>query len=379
MSEHVNGKMIAWARERNRLAVEDLAALMKKDPQEIKKWEEGTVIPSYASLEALAYKHLKIPLALFFFPEPPSIDDPVSKFRRLPDYEFKRLSSDTLQSIRFAQGYQDSLIELVASTVPRQKIFESLDRKGQTIHELARRTREFLGVTLKAQFGFRTSEEAFKAWRYSLENAGVFTFKDSLKDRFISGFCLLHDEFPIIFINNSNAFTRQIFTLIHELGHILFELYGVTDVDEKYIEFMGAQDKSLEIRCNQYAAEVLVPEDSFKKDIPLFRAQGPDTIPKLAEKYSVSKEVILRRFLDHGVVDEDYYKVKAEEWNQEYLRNKTESSGGNYYLTKLSYLGASFTQLAFEHYRSGRLNKVQLAKHLNVNSRNLDKLERYVA
>jgi Zn-dependent peptidase ImmA (M78 family) len=378
MSEHINPEMIIWARERNRLSVEDLAALMKKEPAEIRKWEAGTEVPSYANLEALSYRHLKVPLALFFFPEPPSIEDPVSKFRRLPEYEFRRISTDTMQMMRVAQGYQESLIEFANDGTQQRKLFRDLDRRSMTVRELANKTREYLGITLKKQMTFRSSEEAFKHWRHCLEGAGIFTFKDSLEDKFISGFCLLHEEFPIIFINNSNAFTRQIFTLIHELGHILFEIHGVTDVDERYLEHMSQKDKSLETKCNQYAAEVLVPTDSFEKDIVLFRDKGPETIPKIAEKYSVSKEVILRRLLDRKLVTVDYYRTKAEEWNQEYLRANVTTGGGNYYLTKLSYLGSGFAQLAFEIYHRGRLTKTQLANHLNVNSRNVDKLKSYL-
>ena len=378
MSEHINPKIIIWARERNRLSVEDLAALMKKEPAEIRRWEAGTETPSYTNLEAMSYRHLMIPLALFFFPEPPSIEDPISKFRRLPEYEFRRISTDTMQMMRMAQGYQESLVELATDGSRRRKIFRDLGYKGKTVRELANKTREYLGITLKKQMAFRSSEDAFKHWRHCLEDAGIFTFKGSLEDKFISGFCLLHEEFPIVFINNSNAFTRQIFTLIHELGHIIFEIYGVTDVDERYLEHMSQKDKSLEAKCNQFAAEVLVPTDSFEDDILFFRDKGPETIPKIAEKYSVSKEVILRRLLDRKLVTVDYYNKKAEEWNQEYLRTKLTTGGGNYYLTKLSYLGSGFAQLAFEIYHRGRLTKTQLATHLNVNSRNIDKLESYL-
>lgn len=378
MSEHINPEMIIWARKRNRLSVEDLATLMKKEPAEIRKWEAGTEMPSYANLEALSYRHLNVPLALFFFPEPPSIEDSVAKFRRLPEYEFRRISRDTMQMMRVAQGYQESLIEFANDGTQQRKLFRKLDRKSMTVRELASKTREYLGITIKKQIAFRSPEEAFKNWRHCLEGAGIFTFKGSLEDKFISGFCLLHEEFPIIFINNSNAFTRQIFTLVHELGHILFEIHGVTDVDEKYLDHMGQKDKSLEIKCNQYATEVLVPTDSFENDILLFRDKGPDAIPKIAEKYSVSKEVISRRLLDRKLVTADYYSTKAEEWNQEYLRSKAATSGGNYYLTKLSYLGSGFAQLAFEIYQRGRLTKTQLASHLNVNSRNIDKLRNYL-
>ena len=378
MSEHINPKMIIWARERNRLSVENLAALMKKEPAEIRKWEAGTEMPTYSNLEALSYRHLKVPLALFFFPEPPSIEDPASKFRRLPEYEFRRISTDTMQMMRVAQGYQESLIEFANDETPQRKLFRDLDHKSMTVRELASKTREHLGITLKRQMAFHSPEEAFKHWRHCLEGAGIFTFKGSLEDKFISGFCLLHEDFPIIFINNSNAFTRQIFTLIHELGHIIFQIHGVTDVDERYLEHMSQKDKSLEMKCNHYAAEVLVPTDSFEDDILLFRNKGPEAIPKIAEKYSVSKEVILRRLLDRKLVTAAYYSKQAEEWNQDYLRAKTTTGGGNYYLTKLSYLGPGFAQLAFETYHRGRLTKTQLANHLNVNSRNIDKLRNYL-
>lgn len=374
----INPKIITWARERNHLSVEGLAALLKKDPSVIQQWEDGVKEPSYSALEALAYRHLKIPLALFFFPEPPSIEDPVNKFRRLPDYEFNRISLDTMQKIRLVQGYQESLEELAIGGIPRRKIFRDISPKGKTTIDLAGETRNYLGITFKNQIRFRSSEEAFKAWRFCLEEVGIFSFKDSLEDKFISGFCLLHDNFPVIFINNSNAFSRQTFTLIHELGHILFGRYGVTDINEKYLEYMNEKDKTIEVKCNKFASEVLVPEEHFEKDIKLFLSDGPEVIPDIAQKYGVSKEVILRRLLDKNLVTENYYKERAEEWNQEYLRSNTKAGGGNYYLTKLSYLGSGFTQLAFENYNQGRLTKAELASHLNLNSKNLGKLQSYV-
>jgi transcriptional regulator with XRE-family HTH domain len=112
MSAHVNPKIITWARERNGLSIDDLAKRMKTSPEQVRKWESGQAKISYASLEALAYKHFKIPLALFYFPAPPDLDDPKKTFRRLPDFELKRLSPHTLQMIRVGQAYQESLVEL---------------------------------------------------------------------------------------------------------------------------------------------------------------------------------------------------------------------------------------------------------------------------
>ncbi len=188
MSRHINPNMIKWARERNGLTIEDVTKKMKTNPEQVRKWESGESKLSYRSLEALAYKHFKIPLALFYFPAPPDLQDPKKAFRRLPDYELERLSSNTLQMIRLGQAYQDSLVELLPATQSTGEIFKNLRLSVRQTKQMAAETRKYLGITLTKQFAFDSAEAAFKAWRHSLEQVGVFTFKDSLKDKFISGF-----------------------------------------------------------------------------------------------------------------------------------------------------------------------------------------------
>jgi Zn-dependent peptidase ImmA (M78 family) len=373
----VNPKIITWARERKGLTVEDIAQKMKQSPDEVQKWEAGKKTFSYTSLETLA-KHFKIPLAVFFFPEPPNIEDPVGKFRRLSEHELERLSSDTRDKIQLAQAYQDSLSELVDKPLFERIIHRDLNPKNFTTKKFASEVRKYLGITLDQQFNFRGYEQAFKAWRHAVENVGVFTFKDSFKDRFVSGFCLIHEKYPVIMVNNSNAFSRQIFTLIHEIGHILFGVNGITDIDDSYIQFMASAEQSLEVKCNHFAAEVLVPDIAFRSDIQFFRDTGPDIIPEIANKYSVSREFILRRLLNHGAISQQYYEKQSVEWNKDYLRNKKDATGGDWYLTKLSYLGESFSRIAFEKYRQGSIDKATLAGHLNVRARFIDKFASYL-
>jgi Zn-dependent peptidase ImmA (M78 family) len=376
MTTCANRSIITWARERNGFTIEGLATVMKIDPNEIRMWESGDKFPSYTMLEKLAYKYLKVPLAIFFFPEPPNIEDTVGKFRRLPDYELTKFSPDTIKIIRTSQGYQDSLIELISSDKKGKQIFHDINAGGLSPIQLANQVRQFLGIKIEKQFEFLGIEEAFKAWRHAIEVAGIYTFKTSFKDRFVSGFCLLHDEFPIIVINNSNSFSRQIFTLVHELGHILYNIHGITDIDDNYIEYMPDKEKLLEINCNRFASELLVPNKIFIRDIPPnFK---PEIVPMLATKYSVSREVILRKLLNNNMISEEYYHSKAQELNNEYLRMPPKVKGGNWYLTQLSYLGEGFTRLAFASYYSGQTSKEQLAQHLNINAKNIDKLESYI-
>jgi len=375
---HINPRIITWARERAGLTIKALAEKMGRDPDEIEVWESGLGNLSYATLEQLAYKHLKLPLAVFFFPEPPELEDPTKKFRRLPSYELERFSPDTYQKIHLGQAYHDSLSSLMMDIPIRRRVFRDLSPGSLEPVEFAKKTREYLGVTLEQQTLFRSCETAFKAWRHAIEDVAVFTFKDSFEDRFISGFSLFEDDYPIIFVNNSNAFPRQVFTLIHELGHILYGVSGVTDIDESYIEMMEDEESALEVKCNRFAAHLLVPDQSFREDLRYFQATGPDAISEIAQRYSVSREVILRRLLDHGAVTKEYYERKATDWNKDYLRRDKSTGGGNFYLTRLAYLGEGFARVAFENYHRGRVTRTELANHLNVNSRNLPKLERYM-
>ena len=123
---------------------------------------------------------------------------------------------------------------------------------------------------------------------------------------------------------------------------------------------------------------MLVPAKTFQSEISLYERNGKQAISELSNKYSVSREVILRRLLDFNIIDNDYYADQSEAWNKDYLRSKKEASGGNWYLTKIAYIGEGFAQTAFYNYRQGRFDKSTLATHLNVKAKNLKKFESYL-
>ncbi len=377
--ESINPRIITWARERSRISIEELAQRMHRSPEEISMWETGADFPSFTCLEDLAYKHLRIPLAVFFFPKPPKIEDPVHKFRRLPESEIRRFSSDTFFMLRLGMNYQASLKKLITDSKPVRLIFREIKVVDYSIKELSNLIRERIGLSISKQFSFHSPEQMFKYCRHMLEESGIFTFKDSFEDRFISGFSLLDEEFPVIMINNSTAFSRQVFTLIHELGHILVGVNGVTDINENYISEMIDSEQRLEIKCNNFAAEVLVPEEQFMKDIKGIETINDDIVAHLAERYSVSREVILRKLLDKKKVSQEIYEKKSKEWNEDYLRaRKNVKSSGDYYRTRLAYVGEGFATLAFTNYYSKRINKADLASHLNIKARYINNLESYL-
>lgn len=293
----------------------------------------------------------------------------------MPTDEKLKFSPDTYKKLLLAQSYQDSIKFLAKDLISEKKIFKDIFFADRNPIKLANEVREYLQAPIESQIKLRDTEAAFKYWRRKIESVGVFTFKDTFKDRFISGFCLLDEEYPIIFINNTTAFSKQIFTLIHELGHILYGINGIILVDDSYIDEMNINDRKLEIYCNEFAGNFLVPVKEFSQDIEYYIKSGPESISKIANKYSVSREVILRRLYDNQIIDRIYYETKAKEWIEEYLGRSVKSSGGNYYLTKLAYLGQGYTNLVYENLKRGRITEIEASEHLQMKARNLDKLQ----
>jgi len=374
----INPIVLRWARETAGLSLEEVAAKLKRKTvttEIVAEWESGGSSPNYVQLEALAYDIYKRPLALFFFPDPPVEETPKQAFRTLPEMEIQRLSSRMRFLMRQAKAMQINLEELYGGVNPaeHQIVRNQEFSLNASVAELAHIVRHFLGIDLSEQLQWRSSEEAFKAWRNALENCGVFVFKDAFKEENISGFCLHDTRFPIIYVNNSKAVTHQIFTLFHELSHLLSGTGGIDTPDETYIHELDGRNQQIEILCNRFASAFLVPDDAdFNQRI----AQMPiheDGISALADQYRVSREVILRRLRDKGLVTQQFYEQLVEGW-QKKTKNKSDA-GGNYYRTKGVYLGERYLELAFSRLYQNKISVDQLADYLGVKVKNITGME----
>ncbi|MHA1988938.1 MAG: ImmA/IrrE family metallo-endopeptidase [Promethearchaeota archaeon] len=373
MINGVNPEILKWARKRAGYTVEDVAKILKKKVGEIEKWERGKSIPTYIQLEKLAYRVYKRPLALFFFPKAPDETDPVKAFRTLPDFELESLIANTRFLIRQAEAMQIALWELNdGENKADKKIFKDLRLfQNDTVEESAKVIRDYLKVELEEQVSWKKNDVALEQWRKIIEDNGIYVFKNSFKQKDISGFCLLDKQFPVIYLNNSNSYSRQIFTLFHELSHILLELNGFTKTKDDYINTLVGIEKEKEIFSNKLTSEILVPNSDFNR---YFNPNDWDekTIESLARRYCVSREVILRKILDRGLITGNFYAQRVDEWIKV---SKRGGNGGNYYLTQAAYLGENYMRLSFGNYYKGKISLNQLADYLNVKVKSVNGLE----
>jgi Zn-dependent peptidase ImmA (M78 family) len=372
----INPKLLKWARETSGYSIEKVASALKKDPESIRAWEEGTELPTYVQLEKLAYQLYKRPMALFFFPEPPDEIQPSKSFRTLPKNEIDELYSDTLIALRKARAMQLALHELTDGHNATPKlIFRDVELSvSDNIRQIASSVREYLQIPLNDQLAWKDARQALNNWQAATENVGIFVFKRALKQKEISGFCLMDEEFPIIYLNNSSTQTRQIFSLFHELAHILLRENGVTKNDVNYVKSLTGQFKTIETFCNALTAEFLVPSEDFSK-FQQYDFYNDSDVEELADRYKVSREVILRRALDNRLVDQNHYELKAREWASQVNQKSRASGGGDYYRTQAAYLGEKFINLAFGQYYQGHITREQLADYLNVKAKNLEHID----
>lgn len=377
----MNPQILRWAREGLGLSVEEVAERMRRPVEVVRAWEEGSQTPTFNQLERLAESVYKRPVAVFFFPTPPPEPPVEGDFRTLPESEFDRLERDTRLAIREAKAYQLSIAELSGGVNPAgEDLITRRVRVGEgvPVAALAASVREHLDIPLETQQSWRSAEVAFKAWREAVEAAGVHVFKRSMEQREISGFCLHHPEFPLILVNNSTPHTRQTFTLFHELAHLLFGISSITTTDFRFLDRLEGSARLVEMRCNAFAAEFLVPEGSFPWN-EVDPTDWEETASRIARLYSVSREVILRRLLEHGHVSRDTYERRAQEWIDQGLAARGQGrSGGSYYANQSVYLGNAFLDLGFSQYRAGNVSRAELADHFGMRAETVGRLEDYL-
>ncbi len=374
----INPKILTWARETAGFSAHDIAERIGKPYELIERWESGEAAPTYGQLEKLAYQIYKRPIALFFFPAPPDEPDPKKSFRTLPECEIENLSADTRYAIRQAKAMQLALSELNDGVNPSpQKIFRDVRVNiRHRVKDAALEVRSYLGIRVKDQISWKRNEDALRNWKNALEDKGIFIFKRAFDQKSISGFCLSDEEFPVIYVNNGTSVTRQIFTIFHELSHVLLNVNGITMRDDSFIETLPDDEKKIEVFSNCFAAEVLVPQRDFEQ--LLYGDLSDESIGRVAKRFKVSREVILRKLLDMHKVSKDHYERKAKEWSSDYERRAGTGKGGNYYATQAAYLGEKFLGLAFGRYYKGKCTFEELANYLNVKAKNIPALEQLV-
>lgn len=318
MKVDINPKILIWAREERGMSAKDVAEKLKLDASDLSQWEFDGKGILFGSLQLVA-KLYKRQTAVFFLSDVPV------KVRKPKDCRNLAVgggsfSPETMLAIRRTERYLQTSREL--SGIPYwNKQYEWLKNFNGTkknIEKEIRLLRDLLEVDVDSKQSSR-SDVAFRNWRTKIEEKlGIFVFQFPMSENELDGFSFAFDEFPYaIVVNNQNAPVRKIFTIFHELSHILKHNPGACKPD------YGTNQLKIELECNTFAGKFLVPKEFLKT------TNSVDEIFRLAGLFNISGEVYLRRLSEENKISKPkFFELldPVRERSNSFKRKKTDGA-----------------------------------------------------
>ena len=292
------------------VSLDYLARKTQKDTDVVAEWcdAESAELPTINQAKMLA-RALRIPFAcLYMNPEHISIPE-------LPNLRNMR----TLHGTTYWDNSELnlSLVELLSARKLLIEVSEVLGIELPALvlstdssqpSTLAERIRETIGISLESQYKCASKRQFYLLLKRKIEECGIFVqcFRGAPLE-LVRGVALPDfPALPIIGINDKDHYPAKSFSLIHELVHIIRSSPAVcNDMSNSFPQLTE------EVYCNAVAGEFLVPEKELQSIYAELSHSGVavELIEKIADKFCVSKEVVIRRMLDVSppIVSQDEY------------------------------------------------------------------------
>lgn len=381
----VNPALLTWARDSAGYTIEQAAKKAQVKPERLVSWERDEARPSIPQLRKLASAY-KRPLAVFYLPEPPWEFSPMRDFRRLPGEVAGRQSPELRQVIRQAHLRREVALDLYRRLEGEPPEFTVTGTLNDDPEVLGEHTRTYLGISYGDQVRWQSDYEALHRWRGACESSGVLVLQATDVDpEEARGFSISETSFPAVILNISDAVPARIFTMLHELTHLMLREGGLCDLDDE--QDRPPEELRAEIYCNHVAGAAMVPSGHLLAEPEVARQNNPtgwtdDVITTLARRYRASREVIVRRLLILGRTTAEFYRRKREQYRQEYREReeeRAEEERGGFaprYIVNLSAAGPLFTRLVVDAYNREIITSSDLSDYLDVRLKHLAKIQR---
>jgi len=355
----IKSETLAWAFARSGTDTESVAERMSVTEDKIISWLEGSKKPTFKQAQKLA-KLLSIPFGFLFLSTPPADEIPLPEFRTIGSTRARIDNNirDLLQDIQFKRTWFADYVG--AAEVDRLAFIGKFNLDSPPTAIAADMRAALSDVDDKLFSRTQRSDKFLTQLMAAAESVGVWVMRSGIVgnnthrpinvDK-LRGFAISDPFLPIVFLNGKDAAAAQIFTLAHELAHLWIGSNDINSID--LADPQLATDQRTETKCNQVAAEFLVPANEFgifwRSEVNFL-----DQVDDLSQRFSVSRIVIAKRALDFGHLNQKEY---AEFFAHERARwqNNTKGSGGNFFATIPVRNGKKFTEAVLSEALSGRM------------------------
>lgn len=379
---NVTPEVLKWARTTAHIPLEIAASKLSIDVNKLISWESGTSKPTINQAKKLS-KIYKRPFAMLFLREIPLDFQPLQDFRKKGS---KALSTASVFIIREIQQKQAWVSELNQEDISQKRNFVGRFTIKDNPKDIAN---DILNELHIDPLNYKEDNPLLE-WIKSAEKKGIFIARSSFlhtKMKFdpaeFLGFSIADPFAPFIFINSNDWNNSQLFTLVHELAHLWLASSGISNLSEKDDNFSSFP--TIELFCNEVAANVLMPESSFKQIFDI------NNIPSVSNFFNVSSyAVIVRAFKLNLITSLEYKKIKNK-LNKEYieflkieaakkeLQKKEGNIGGpNPFLLQINKNSRLFTHVVLDAYNGGIIEPTIASSLLNVRVNKFTRLEEFL-
>ena len=371
----VNREVLKWARITAGFpSIGQVAQELELTTDFIFDLEAGSRKPSKTLLLRLARLY-KRPVTVLFLPEPPSEEKIPTDYRTLPTQK-QPIGTETARALREARRLQEVLSDLAEDPNAVSAFRDlSVSMKDETGH-VGSQVRDIIGVDIAEQKHWLNAWQAFREWRGKLQRSGIYVIIENFPREEARGFSLWHpDLIPMIVASGTEAPAAQIFTLFHELAHILLRSDAMC-LKKESDNFLGRT----EAWCNRVAAAILVPKNELESVLLKWRQADThewslDDLYRIASLFKVSRHVVAIRLEEIGYVHKGYYNdVKGLLDQDDYTVVKTrlrKTDEAKEYRRdipreRLAEVGFAVTTAILEACRSSDLSTMEAADLLRV-------------
>lgn len=253
----VSGDVLIWARETSALNKTKASESTGISLARLEQLESGSKDPNLVELKSLSKTYRRTIATLLLNSPPP--EKPLPTDRRTVNSEIEKgtFSDKTIIAIRKARAMAQSLLELKTDAgIAVPKFSESALISDDPV-TVASRLREKWNLSEVRELA--KINDVLEAYIEKVERLGVAVFQLSLNQDNVRGFSIVDDDIPIIGIKGGGEPpTAKIFTLFHEVGHILLNEGGICDISDK-------TSIQIEKWCNSFSANLLIPSNELLK------------------------------------------------------------------------------------------------------------------
>ncbi len=277
-----NGKRLNELRKLNRLTLKEVGSKLGVDISLVSRWENDERQPNNNQLVELARLFGVTLNFLFDGQELVAVN-----FRTtLPkdSEEYKALTKVYLEALQNASGVKRIMSgskRKISAQMPSFKV-DSMD--------------EIPGIVSQIKDFYRLNNiVSLDELKGALRDKGVFIFEWLMPHR-VSGFTV-SGECKVIYLNHAHTPERRLFTLAHELGHLLLH----SDQPECSFESNLARRTQPEKEANTFANELLLSDVNLKKLVRESgtRLKNPAVLKSIAGVFNISPDALFYRLMQH--------------------------------------------------------------------------------